>query len=117
MAISKVMKEIKIMFYPLQGIGFEMELLNMVKAENIDAIFMAQNSSGLRTRHVDTWYHFIRESVEEGTIKIEFVKASENDSNNFSKNASQETYELHLKTVIGDTKEDYWRYPLRSILD
>ena len=34
-----------------------------------------------------TWYHFNRESVEEVTIKIEFVTLSESNSQFFTKNA------------------------------
>jgi hypothetical protein len=37
-------------------------------------MFMAQNTSkGVRTRQVDTQYHFIREGVEEGTFKLNLL--------------------------------------------
>ena len=50
------------------------------------------------------WYYFNRESVEEGTIKIEFVTLSEN---NLTKNVNQETYEQHLNKNLADIEEDY----------
>jgi hypothetical protein len=63
----------------------------VVKTDNIGALFMSQNAStGVRTRHVDTRYHFIRENVEDGIIKIEFVKSDDNDSDIFTKNVNQE---------------------------
>jgi hypothetical protein len=34
--------------------------------------------------------HFIRENVEDGIIKIEFVKSNDNDSDIFTKNVNQE---------------------------
>jgi hypothetical protein len=40
----------------------------MVRTDNIGAMFMA--SSGIRTRHIDTRYPFIREHVEDGLIQI-----------------------------------------------
>jgi hypothetical protein len=70
----------------------------VVKTDNIGALFMSQNAStGVRTRHVDTRYHFIQENVEDGIIKIEFVKSNDNDSDIFTKKVNQETYKRHVK--------------------
>ena len=75
-----------------------------MKTDNIGAMFMAQNSSsGVRTRHVDTRYHYIRENVEDGIIKIEFVRSMENDSDIFTKNVTQEIYEKHVRNFLEDT--------------
>jgi hypothetical protein len=58
----------------------------VVKSDNVGALFMSQNSlTGVRSRHVDTRYHFIRENVEDGIVKVEFVNSSENDSDIFTK--------------------------------
>jgi putative aminopeptidase FrvX len=47
----------------------------VVKTDNIGSIFMSENAStGFRTRHVDTRYHFVREIIEDGFIKIKFVR-------------------------------------------
>ena len=129
-AISEAVKEIKFIYYLLQGIGINVELPIIVKTDNIGAMFMAQNSSsGLRTRHVDTRYHYIRENVEDGIIKIEFVKSMENDSDIFTKNVTQEIYEKHVKNFLEDSTGEYngwtfryrkgigiWNYPLRSVI-
>jgi hypothetical protein len=49
----------------------------MLITENTGAMFMAENlSSGVRMRHIDNRYHFIREHVE-GFIKIVFVKTKQ----------------------------------------
>jgi hypothetical protein len=54
-AISEPGKEIKFIYFSLQGIRTEIELPIIVKTDNIGATFMAQNSSsGVRTRDVDT---------------------------------------------------------------
>jgi hypothetical protein len=79
-----------------------------VKTDNIGAMFMAQNSSsGMRTCHVDTRYHYIRENVEDGIIKIEFVKSMENVSNIFTKNVTQEIYEKYARNSLEDTTGEY----------
>jgi hypothetical protein len=107
-AISEAVKEIKFIYYLLQGIGIEVDLPIIVKTDNIGAMFMAQNaSSGVRTRDVDTRYHYIRENVEGGIIKIEFVRSIDNDSDIFTKNVNQEIYEKHVKNLLEDRGEEY----------
>jgi hypothetical protein len=45
--------------------------------------------------------------VENGIIKIEFVKSNDKDSDIFTKNVNQETYEQHVKNFLGDVGEEY----------
>ena len=107
-AISEAVKEIKFIYYLLQGIGIEIDLPIVVKTDNIGAMFMAQNaSSGVRTRHVDTRYHYVRENLEDGIIKIEFVRSDENHSDIFTKNVNQEIYQKHVKNFLEDSGEEY----------
>jgi hypothetical protein len=52
---------------------------------------MAENvTTSTRTRHVDVRYHFVREFVEDGFIKIIFVRTTENNADMFTKNATGE---------------------------
>jgi hypothetical protein len=54
--------------------GVHMKLPIVVRCDNIGAIFIAENSSsGVRTKHIDTRYHFVREHVVDEFIKIKFV--------------------------------------------
>ena len=78
-----------------------------------------QNSStGIKSWHVDTRYHFVWENVQDGIIKIEFVMSSDNNSNIFSKNVSQEIYERHgmkfLKSVE-DFRSEWTFWSKKSI--
>jgi ketol-acid reductoisomerase len=93
-AMSEVVKEVKFIYYLLHDIGIEVKLPIIVKTDNVGAIFMLQNSSsGVRTQHIDTRYHFVRENLDDGIIKIEFIKSVENQSDIFTKNVTQEIYE------------------------
>jgi hypothetical protein len=56
--------------------------------------------TGIRTRHFDARYHFIRENIEDGIIKMEFVKSNDNDSDIFTKNVNHERYEKHVKKFL-----------------
>jgi hypothetical protein len=59
---------------------------------------MPENSStGVRTTYVDTRYHFIREFIGDGYIKVELVRSVENDADIFTKNVSHDLYVKHTK--------------------
>ncbi len=64
---------------------------------------MSENAlTGVRTRHVDTRHHFVREFIEDGFIKVEFVRSVENDAGIFTKNISHDLYVKHTKNVLAD---------------
>ena len=56
-------------------------------------------------QHVDTRYHFIREHVKDGIVKVEFVKSSDSNSDIFTKNVNYEIYERHVKKFLGSIEE------------
>jgi hypothetical protein len=92
-AISKAVKELKFIYYLLSDIHIKVNLPIVVKTDNIGAIFMSENAStGFHTQHMDTGYHFVREFIKDGFIKIEFVRSAENDSDLCIKNVNQELY-------------------------
>jgi hypothetical protein len=77
-----------------------------VYVDNIGAIFMSENASATsRTRHVDARYHFVREFVEDGFLKIVFVKSNDNRSDIFTKNISSELYSCHVQNFIAAQNE------------
>jgi hypothetical protein len=98
-AMSEAVKEVKFIYYLLCDIGIEVKLPIIVKTDNVGAMFMAQNrSSSVRTRHVDTRYRFVRKNLEDGIIKIEFIKPDENQSDIFTKNVT--IYKRHVETFL-----------------
>ena len=80
-----------------------MEFLNkevktpiIVQVDNVGAIQLANKSTGSqRTRHIDIRTHFVREYVEDGTVKIVFVRSKDNLADGFTKNVDGETFETH----------------------
>jgi hypothetical protein len=78
----------------------------VVRVDNVGAIFMAENvSTSVRTRHVDTRYHFVREMIVDGFIHIIFVRTIENDADLFTKNVNRETYDRHVGKFLGTYEE------------
>jgi hypothetical protein len=105
-AMLEAVKEICFIYFLLKGMGVDVKLPIVVRCDNVGAIFMAENSSsGIRTRHIDTKYHFVREHVEDGLIKIVFVKSSTNDADKFTKNVGKEANEKHVNKFLGKMED------------
>ena len=45
-------------------------------------------------------YHFVRELIKEGIMKLEFVKSENNNSDIFTKNLGQELVNKHSKKIM-----------------
>ncbi len=74
-ALSEAVKEVKFVVQVLQSIGIEVELPVVVRVDNVGAIFIAENvTTSQRTKHIDVRYHYVREFVEDGFVKIIFVR-------------------------------------------
>jgi hypothetical protein len=61
-----------------------------VQVNNVGALFMTENvsTSSQRTKHVDVKYHFVRKYMEDGFIKIFFVRSEHNISDGFTKDVT-----------------------------
>jgi hypothetical protein len=100
-ALTEAAKEVKFVVQTLITMGVKVLLPVIVRVDNIGAIWMAENASaGSRTKHVELKYHFIRQYVEEGFIRIIFVRTDENTSDVFTKNVSGEIMERHNMEFI-----------------
>ena len=65
-----------------------------VYADNVGAIGLAQNAtSGSQTKHVDTRYHYVREKIDNGKVKISFVRSEDNTADLMTKNLNREGYQ------------------------
>jgi hypothetical protein len=92
-AMLEEVKEIHFIYFLLKVMGVDVKLPSVVRCDNVGAIFMAENSSsGIRTHHIDTRYHFVREHVKDGMIEIVFVKSRINDADMFTKNVGKEAH-------------------------
>jgi hypothetical protein len=110
-ALSEAAKEINFLLQLMESIGIKVELPVVVNVDNVGAFFMADNASAAsRTRHVDARYHFVREYVEDGIIKIVFVRSGLNRADCFTKNTSSDIYDKHKDMYIVQKSylDDHW---------
>jgi hypothetical protein len=106
-AISELCAEIMFVKQILEFLKIEVVLPIIVRVDNVGAIYLANNAvSGPRTKHVDIRYHFVRDYIEEGTVKIVFVRSEENDSDLYTKNLGEELFKKHSEKYIHAISED-----------
>ena len=108
-ALSASDKEVKFMWMLLNITIIEVKLPITLRLDNVGAIFIYENvTTSYRTKHVDTRYRFVNESVEDGFIEIIFVKTKDNVADVFANNASGEIGNLHHNKMVKDieTKQE-----------
>ena len=55
-----------------------------------------------RTRHIDAKYHFLRDYVEDGTIKIHFVRSEKNLADIFTKNQTVPIFTANKNELLAN---------------
>ena len=83
-------------------LGLELSFPLQIHVDNVGALFLAKNYTGKRTRHIDAKYHFLRDYVEDGTIKIEFVRSESNMADIFTKNPSTESFNRNKNLLLAN---------------
>jgi hypothetical protein len=100
MAISEVAMEILYIVGILKFLGVPLKYPIEVQVDNIGAVYLSKNATtGNRTKHIDTRYHFVREYIEDGIVKVIFVRSEENDADIFTKNLNTETFNKHCESI------------------
>ena len=100
-ALSEAAKEVKFIYQVLTSMGIKVKLPIVVRVDNIGAIFMSENVTvSPRTKHVDVRYHFVREFVFDGFIKVLFVRTTENDADLFNKNLPGALHKKHAEKML-----------------
>jgi protein involved in temperature-dependent protein secretion len=73
----------------------------MLLGDNQGAIALANDHRfHARTKHIDIRYHFIREHIEVGDLKLEYINTADNAADMFTKALPSATFK-HLAAKIG----------------
>ena len=65
-----------------------------INCDNQGVIALAKdNQYHARTKHIDLWYHFIREAVEDGKISVSYIHTDKNLSDIFTKALARPKFE------------------------
>jgi hypothetical protein len=99
--VSEVAMELLFIYRVMKILGMKLDLPMIVHVDNIGAIYLSQSAStSNRTKHIDVRYHFVREYIEDGIIKVIFVRSTKNDADLFTKNLGGELFQKHRDKVI-----------------
>ena len=91
-ALDKCGQELKFICMFLQEVGVG-EIPGIIFEDNEGAIFLAKNSQvGMRTKHIDVKYHYIRDLMQNKYLEIMYVKSEDNYADLMTKNVGRETY-------------------------
>ena len=95
-AVSEVCMEILFIRQILEFLKIKIDYPVTVFCDNIGAIFLGYNDkNSKRTKHVDIRHHYVRQYVEDGTVKIIFVRSEENSADTYTKNTTGATFKKH----------------------
>ena len=109
-AVSEVCTEIIFIKYILEFLDVKVEYPVTVMCDNVGAIFLSYNAKNSnRTKHVDIRAHFVRQYVEDGVVKVIFIRSEENEADTFTKNVSGKIFRRHaiknLESVDANRKD------------
>ena len=109
-AMSELCSELLFIKQILEFLNMSVEYPMVVRVDNIGAMFLANNSVlSQRTKHISVRHHFIREYVEEGVVKIIFVKSKLNTADIFTKSLGQELFLRHRNDIMDGRNNDKWK--------
>ncbi|KAK2980575.1 hypothetical protein RJ640_017437 [Escallonia rubra] len=85
----------------LKELSFIQDESTQIYVDNKSAIALAKNPIFHdRSKHIDTRYHFIRESIAKKQVQVKFVKSEDQDADIFTKLLNREVFEK-LRSRLG----------------
>ena len=76
----------------------------MIYCNNQSAIVLTKNPQfHARTKHIEIQFHFIREVVEDGQIRLEYIHTSQNTAYIFTKGLTKDKHQQCLQYLRVET--------------
>ena len=87
----------------MKAMKINVTLLIVVNVDNMGTVFMSKmiNTTG-RSKHIDVHTKYVNENVEDGVLKIVYVKSEEKDADIFTKNLGSELHGKHAVKFVGE---------------
>ena len=94
--MSEVAKEVIFAKQLIESMGITIQMPIVIRVDNVGAIYIGNNyTTSQRTKHIDIRAHFVREFIEDGIIKVIFIRSEDNDADIFTKNTTEELFKKH----------------------
>ena len=83
----------------------------MIRVDNRSAIELEKNPvNHERSKHIDVWFHFIREHVKDGSIELKHVASKDQATNILTKPLSKELFDRGKKMLGMMNRRNIWIY-------
>jgi histone deacetylase 1/2 len=100
-AISDTLKEMLHSKYVLEDLGFQVEIPMLMCSDSQGAIGIAKFPKiHNRSKHIDIRYHFTREKIDDGTLRLQYVPTNENEADIFTKNLPATKMNYFLASIL-----------------
>ena len=100
-SLSEAVKEIMFVLQLLGAMKIKVQLPVTVLVDNVGAIFMSSNvTTSSRTKHVDIRTKYVHQYVEDGIVKIVFVRSESNRSDIMTKNVQGDLFDKHASHLV-----------------
>jgi hypothetical protein len=101
MALSDSSKE-ALYCYQLVNEIFPVSVPMSIKYDNQGAGYLAQNEiNNTRSKHIDIRYHHLRDLIQLGLFKLDYVSTTINTADIFTKSLPRPAFQLHEPYVLG----------------
>ena len=100
MALSDCSRQVMWTRSLLEELGYPQDA-TPICSDNQGAIFTASNPvQNSRTKHIDIWYHYVREQIAAGKVEIFYIEGEENPADMFTKNLAHVLF-LKFRQQLG----------------
>ena len=100
MALAETTKEAVWLKRLAKSLGNELKFM-VINEDNQGCISLSKNPEyHQRTKHIDTRYHYIREVIKTGEVKLEYTKTQDQVADVFTKALSKPRFE-ELRSKLG----------------
>ena len=77
-----------------------------VWCDNVGSIFLSYNAKDSnQAKHINIWDHYVWQFVEEGVVKIVFVRSADNKADVFTNNVSGKIFERHATKNLTEVSQ------------
>ena len=82
-------------------LGIDVNLPVVIGIDNQATIALAKNPVlHEKTKHIDTRHHFIRQAVQKGYVKLQYINTDENIADVLTKFTKKSTFENQTKKLL-----------------
>jgi hypothetical protein len=100
-ALVECIKEILWLLQHLKALGISVDSPVVIGIDNQAAIALAKNPVlHEKTKHIDTRHHFIRQVVQKGYIKLQYIKTGDNIADVLTKFTKKTTFQTQTQKLL-----------------